>query len=241
MLPALTPLQYLTLHLLFAGPQTARQLCEALHALGVRQIAVAFSRLMMRLVIANYVVPLSSTAEIDGRQVRRNLYQITDLGVLDWTAARKFYLNLAAPSHDLLPLVTDMGEFAVYDEKTRLRLTKAAFVKELSPWLRAVVQNATFLQRSKPTNGRKPGRDTALKRPLHHPANKALQILALQAGGADRVVGRGAALVEDLDLAAGLLGDADEHVEEILAGDVAGTTARDQDAAGLQAARRRDG
>ncbi|MFZ1936840.1 MAG: hypothetical protein WCB27_21120 [Thermoguttaceae bacterium] len=131
--------------------------------MGVRQSAVAFSRLIMRLVIANYVVPLASTAAIDGRRVRRNLYQITDLGVLDWTAARKFYLNLAPPSHDLLPLVTDMGEFAVYDEKTRFRLTKSAFVKELSPWLRAIVQNAAVSRRNEPNDGDKPGRDTRSK------------------------------------------------------------------------------
>ena len=47
------------------------------------------------------------------------------------------------------------------------------------------------------------------------------------------MIGRSAALVEDLDFAAGLLGDADEHVEEVLAGDVAGTTACDENAAGL--------
>jgi hypothetical protein len=48
-LPTLTPLQYLTLHLLFVGPQTGKQLRRALRALGVRQSRAAFSRLMSRL------------------------------------------------------------------------------------------------------------------------------------------------------------------------------------------------
>jgi hypothetical protein len=159
MLPSLTPLQYLTLHLLFVGPQTGKQLRQALQAVGVRQSAVAFSRLMMRLVVANYVLPFASTATIDGRKVRRNLYRITDHGVLDWIAARKFYLNLTPPSHDLLPVITDIGESAVYDEETRFRLTQAAFFKELGPRLRSIVDNPAVFLRNRPNNANSRGRD----------------------------------------------------------------------------------
>jgi hypothetical protein len=44
--------------------------------------------------------------------------------------------------------------------------------------------------------------------PLQNSAKKALHVLALQAGRADGVIGRGAALVEDLGLAVSLLGAA---------------------------------
>ena len=140
-LPALTPLQYLTLHLLFVGPQTGQQLRKALRALGVRQSRAAFSRLMMRMVIANHVVPRASTSLIGGQKVRQNLYEITDLGVFDWTAAQKFYLNLPPPSSDLIPVATDSGELAAYDEKTRRRVIKAALVKAIKPLLRTMIAN----------------------------------------------------------------------------------------------------
>jgi len=139
-LPALTPLQYLTLHLLFAGPQTGQQLREALRALGVRQSRAAFSRLMMRMVIANHVVPRASTSIVAGQNVRQNLYEITDLGVFDWTAAQKFYLNLPPPSSDLIPVATDSGELAAYDAKTQRGVIKAAVVKALKLHLRTIIE-----------------------------------------------------------------------------------------------------
>ena len=74
------------------GPATAR----TLRALGVRQSRTAFSRMMMRLVVANYVSPQVCTHRTDEQTVRQCRYEITDLGVIDWTAARKFYLNFAA-------------------------------------------------------------------------------------------------------------------------------------------------
>ena len=140
-LPALTPLQYLVLHLLFVGPQTGQQLREALRALGVRQSRAAFSRLMMRMVIANHVVPRASTFVAAGQNIRQNLYEITDLGVFDWTAAQKFYLNLSPPSADLMPIATDSGELAAYDEKTQRRVIKATFAKALKPYLRTIMEN----------------------------------------------------------------------------------------------------
>ena len=92
--PTLTPLQFLTLNLLFVGPQTGKQLREALRARGVRQSPTAFSRLMMRMIVANHVDPRVEISVVAGQPVRHHLYEITDLGVLDWTAAQKFYLNL---------------------------------------------------------------------------------------------------------------------------------------------------
>ncbi len=105
---------------------------------------------MLRLLVANRVVSIVATVNTAGRNLRENRYEITDLGVLDWTAARKFYLNLAPPSDDLDPLVTDMGQFAPYDEKTRARLTKAAFVKQLTPLLHAIAENTVTSPQNSP-------------------------------------------------------------------------------------------
>ena len=140
-LPTLTPLQYLTLHLLFVGPQSGQQLREALRALGVRQSRAAFSRLMMRMVVANHVVPRASTSLVGGQRVRQKLYEITDLGVFDWTAAQKFYANVSPPSCDLTPVATDIGQVAVYDKRTRHRVIRADIAKALKLGLRAILKN----------------------------------------------------------------------------------------------------
>ncbi|MBU4273693.1 MAG: hypothetical protein KKE86_12680 [Planctomycetes bacterium] len=124
MLPNLTPLQYLTLHLLFVGPRTGRQLRGALRAMGVRHSGAAFSRLMMRLVVGNLVDPSVAARSAGGRTVHENRFEITDLGVRDWMAARKFHLNLAPPSADLVPTSTESGALAAYDAKTRQRVIR---------------------------------------------------------------------------------------------------------------------
>jgi hypothetical protein len=119
MLPKLTPLQYLVLHLLFVGRQSGDELRRALKNLGVRHSRAAFSRLMARLVEANYIDPQSATRSHNGQTVHYRCYEITDLGLFDWTAANKFYLNLAPPSPDLTPIVTQEGQLAVYDAPIR--------------------------------------------------------------------------------------------------------------------------
>ncbi len=48
------------------------------------------------------------------------------------------------------------------------------------------------------------------------------------------MIGGGAALFEDLNFAIAALGDAGEHVQKIFAKDVAGTTAGDENSAGLE-------
>jgi hypothetical protein len=119
MLPKLTPLQYLVLNLLFVGRQSGDRLRRALRALGVRQSRAAFSRLMFRLMEANYVNPEQAVRSDNDQTVHYRCYEITDLGVFDWMAAQKFYLNLPPPSADLVPHVTSSGELAVYDPEIR--------------------------------------------------------------------------------------------------------------------------
>jgi hypothetical protein len=119
MLPQLTPLQYLVLHLLFVGRQSGDELRRTLRALGLDQSRPSFSQMMARLIEANYVAPQSAVRNHEGQAVHHRCYEITDWGVHDWTAARKFYLNLTPPSHDLLPLATQSGQLAAYDPQTR--------------------------------------------------------------------------------------------------------------------------
>ena len=119
MLPNLTPLQYLVLHLLFVGTQSGDDLRRTLRTFGVHQSPAAFSRLMARLVDANYIDPQPATRSDNGQTVHFRRYQITDLGLFDWNAARKFYLNLAPPSSPPTPVSTEQGQLAAYDHQTR--------------------------------------------------------------------------------------------------------------------------
>ena len=45
-------------------------------------------------------------------------------------ATRKFFLNLAPPSFDLIPAATASGEAAAYDSETRKRVLDAQFGKQ---------------------------------------------------------------------------------------------------------------
>jgi len=129
-MPQLTPLQYLTLHLLFAGPQTGQQVRRSLRAMGVRHTRASFSRLMMRLVEANFVDPQTSIHRQGQQSVRQSVYEVTDLGVFVWLEARKFYLDLAPPSADLIPVVTESGRLAAYDPKLRKTTVENRFKEE---------------------------------------------------------------------------------------------------------------
>ena len=119
MLPNLTPLQYLVLHLLFVGTQSGDQLRRTLQTLGIQQSPAAFSRLMARLVDANHIDSLPAARADNGQTIHFRRYQITDLGLSDWNAARKFYLNLAPPSSPPTPVSTEQGQLAAYDPQTR--------------------------------------------------------------------------------------------------------------------------
>jgi hypothetical protein len=132
MLPRLTPLQYLVLHFLFVGPQTGEQLRHMLRTMGVRQSRTAFSRLMMRLIVANYVSPQVCTHRANDQTIRQCRYEITNLAIFDWTEARKFYLNLAPPSPDLVPIRIESGDLAAYDPKLRRAVIDQRFADRLN-------------------------------------------------------------------------------------------------------------
>jgi hypothetical protein len=70
--------------------------------------------------------------------------------------------------------------------------------------------------------------------PLHHPADKTLQVLGLGAGHGHGMIGGGAALFEHLYVAASLLGHTGEHGLEVLAKHMPRATTCDQHATWFQ-------
>jgi len=92
---------------------------------------------MSRLVEATYVIPHTRTRRVNGQTVRQRRYEITDLAVVDWTQSQKFYLNLAPPSADLVPVVTAPGEQAAYDPADRDRDFQQRLLKSLQQYVEA--------------------------------------------------------------------------------------------------------
>ena len=107
--------------------------------MGVRQSRAAFCRLMARLIEANYVRSSSDKRSAAGQVVHYRYYEVTDLGVLDWAGARRFYLNLGPPSLDLIPVETHDGQNAPYDPKTRKQLLRREVYAGLRRWASAVL------------------------------------------------------------------------------------------------------
>ena len=66
-LPELTPLQFVAVHLLFAGPKESVQLRQALDRWGGSRTQPAFSKLMSRLVYAEFVAPEYWTEVVRGQ------------------------------------------------------------------------------------------------------------------------------------------------------------------------------
>lgn len=109
--------------------------------MGVRHSNAAFSKLMMRLMVGNFVDPCPTTHTTDGQTIRENRYEITDVGVLEWTAARKFYLNLSPPSADLVPLTTEQEALAAYDAEIRQRIITDRAAKTIKQFAWAILKS----------------------------------------------------------------------------------------------------
>lgn len=143
MLPKLTSLQYLVLHLLFAGPQTAKQLRQGLSELGVRQTTPSFHRMMIRLIMANLVFCERCKVQRNGQTFHHNRFQVTDFGVAEWLLAQKFHANLAPPSADLVPVETDQGKLAAYPPEIRKKTIDTQFRDEIESTLFALASKVT--------------------------------------------------------------------------------------------------
>ena len=150
MLPALTPLQYLVLHLLFAGPQSGEQLRRASGDGTAADPPVVLPpdgpADRCRLCRAGAGQPV----EDNGARIHFCRYQITDLGLYDWNAARKFYLNLAPPSCPPAAVPTEQGQLAAYDPQTR----KAAIKRAADRYARRL--SAVMLETTRPRSRMRP-------------------------------------------------------------------------------------
>ncbi len=133
MLPEMSPRQFLVVHLLFAGPQTARQLRAKLHSAGVAISPPSFSRLMQRMQVAAYVHTVYEPSGSDGGPRR---YQLTDLGLNVWQRVREFYAGTAGPPPELVTVATDLLDLAHLSPKRRnevlLRRVRRQFQRTLS-------------------------------------------------------------------------------------------------------------
>jgi hypothetical protein len=101
---------------------------------------------MGRLVDAGYVVPEPATwPDQDGRRIHFCRYQVTDRGLYDWNAARKFYVNLAPPCCPPAAVSTEQGRLAAYDPQTRNAAIKRAaggYVRQLKSTMMQITQAA---------------------------------------------------------------------------------------------------
>jgi hypothetical protein len=85
----MTPLQFLVVHLLFAGRQSGAELRKALKDRGVDHGQSTFSRLMSRLLWQGFVQCDGPGRSAAGQVVRECSYAVTDLGVIAWHQTRQ--------------------------------------------------------------------------------------------------------------------------------------------------------
>ena len=92
-LPELSPLQFLMIRLLFAGPRTGKELRRLSRAEGVKLSPPSFSRLMQRMERLNYVYAQDEETASGRRYVCPRRFQVTDLGVAVWSRAARVLCN----------------------------------------------------------------------------------------------------------------------------------------------------
>jgi hypothetical protein len=97
-LPPLTPLQFLVLWLLLAGPKSGRTLRTELDAWGAEMGRSAFSQLMIRLADAGLVRRDLVSVDAPGRAIHSCVYRARIKGLDTWRACRGFYVHLDEPA-----------------------------------------------------------------------------------------------------------------------------------------------
>ncbi len=135
-LPEITALQFVVLSLLLAGEQTGRQLRHEVQKWHAGRSPAAFSQLMTRLTHAAYVhvdwhADDAADDAADGQAARVCRYRVTDLGLIVWQAARRFYAGFDPPRADLQPMATDEAQFAGYPAPQRRAMLKKTIAKTL--------------------------------------------------------------------------------------------------------------
>jgi len=94
-LPDLTHLQYLVLGVLRSSEQPGRVVRQALAAYGVRRSGPAFYQLMARIERAKLVDGRYEQVTVGDQVVTERRYRITPEGSRIWSAAHRFYDELA--------------------------------------------------------------------------------------------------------------------------------------------------
>ncbi len=126
-------MQYLVVSLLFEGEMSSNQLREELMRRGYARSRVAFSRLMGRMVtgaIVTYAICDDVPEGVDSLE-RQNRYQVSNLGVILWKAAREFYLSFDPPPEGLEAVEVSVAEFAEYGPKERKKMVSEQFLDEV--------------------------------------------------------------------------------------------------------------
>ena len=140
LLPQLTPLQFVVVHLLFEGPRAPGEVREALRGLGLGQNPGAFSRLIRRLECGPFVEAVYDGPRPCGA-LRDCRLAVTDLGVALWKATREFYASLSLPPRELKPVATDGGDLADYPARERKGILHRRAVKETREVLERFVRS----------------------------------------------------------------------------------------------------
>lgn len=132
--PELTGLQFLVVAILFDGAMTSSKLHAELVRLGYTDKQDSFSRLMKRLIKASIVSytprQLWTGKEKDVAYIKQqHVYRGTDLGLVLWQKAQKFYSQMKPPSDDYAPDEVMGAKFADCGPKERLKLEQDQFVE----------------------------------------------------------------------------------------------------------------
>jgi hypothetical protein len=106
-LPRMMPLQFLVVHILFDGRQSAYQVRKLLEAKGLRKNASSFSRLMSRLVREGYVHRQYRKGTKSDPGTRQCLYDVTTFGIAVWKLTQQFYRERSPPPPGLVPVITE--------------------------------------------------------------------------------------------------------------------------------------
>jgi hypothetical protein len=130
-LPEMPPLQFLVVHLLFAGRQASHELRAKMLAEGVKISQPCFSRLIQRMEFAGYLRVRYETRTFGSRTIRECCLDVTDLGVGVWGRVREFYAQFAPPPRELVPVATKEGQLADLPRQERKDILLRQSEKEI--------------------------------------------------------------------------------------------------------------
>lgn len=97
-LPDMTPLQALTVNVLFEGELPSRQIQDELDFRGVKMQMPLVYRMLGRLELAEYVRGRYRQYQTpDGRTIRERHYRVTESGLKEWYRTVSFYKSMRPP------------------------------------------------------------------------------------------------------------------------------------------------